>query len=268
MSEQITAVRLDDALDYIIDFIKNPPRHQYPNYDYTFWLSVVVRYYLAEKLGISDNSVNDAQMDQLSPSFFDAAWYLCRIGVLRPSTIRLSGMNGLSNGTGFSLTESGEKWIKERENGLKFPMEKTRFNELILQYESHFGKGFSQRAIEANMCKLGGNYLATCVLAASATESIFLELAIAKEDGDTDKVLKLYRSANGTKKIKDLLVAHKSGSLRHEFDDLIKNMETWRNSAGHGEETDISENIAWLALERMLRFAQFAQHHWNEFIAS
>src|SRR5260221_7731543 len=44
---------------------------------------------------------------------YDAAWELCRIGVLRPGEIAARGMNVVSRlGDYYSITEFGREWLK------------------------------------------------------------------------------------------------------------------------------------------------------------
>jgi hypothetical protein len=48
---------------------------------------------------------------------YDAAWELCRIGVLRPGEIAPRGMNSVSRlGDYYSITEFGREWLKEAAN--------------------------------------------------------------------------------------------------------------------------------------------------------
>jgi hypothetical protein len=58
----------------------------------------------------------------------------------------------------------------------------------VLQpFIGRFGDGFAQRAAEASRCHRTTNYLACCVMAGAAAESILLAVAIAKMAGDEGK---------------------------------------------------------------------------------
>ena len=118
-----TQLHIDDAVDYL-------GRHLAAKYGFTTaaptgpvspiqcasQYDVEVKYVAAafwQSKGIGILSQTMAEAEQYFRPFFDAAWYLCRIGVLRPGEIApLIGMRGPGwNGDGFSITSLGRAWL-------------------------------------------------------------------------------------------------------------------------------------------------------------
>lgn len=200
--------------------------------------------------------------------FYDAAWELCRIGVLRPGAVapKGGGGGGAFRGDDYALTAFGIQWVKAAAGGLAIPTDPGRFIEVIKPFEKVYGAAFLQRASEAVRCHRTNNYLACCVMAGAAVESILLALAIAKT-GDEDKVIAEYRAASGRKKIMDRLLANVSQTVADPFRSAAGILSFWRDEAGHGRETTISEIEAHSALTQLLRLAQFASDNRAAIIA-
>src|SRR5439155_1301026 len=138
---------------------KPPPRIQTVlenKYGSDLWLPIVVR-------------------RSTSGPFYDAVWELCRVGVLRPGQTAPMGMNMPGQGfqgDGFSLTEFGRGWVQIAAQHP--PSDPSRFSEVLQPFIGRFGEGFAQRAAEASRCYRTTNYLACCVMAGAAAESILL----------------------------------------------------------------------------------------------
>jgi hypothetical protein len=111
-------------------------------------------------------------------------------------------------------------------------------------------------------CYWTGNYLACCVLSGAAAESVLLAIAIAKS-GDEAKVLASYRSASGRKKITDLIVGNVAKSIAEHFTTASGVISYWRDEAGHGLRTTVSEIEAYAALLHLIRLAQFSTDNWQ-----
>jgi hypothetical protein len=80
-------MHMDDALEFIIAYISAGHRDT-SYYGYDIYLQSVVRSYLIE---VGDPAIANIQYVQdhprkreLSTAFYDAAWELCRRGILRP----------------------------------------------------------------------------------------------------------------------------------------------------------------------------------------
>ena len=130
-------------------------------------------------------------------------------------------------------------------------------------FAPRFGGGFLQRAAEAVGCYRTCHYLATCVMCGAAAESILLSVAIAKVT-DEEAVLKIYRAASGRRRVIDRITTPTpKGGLREQLEMFAGLLAFWRDDAGHGQNSRITEAEANMALLQLLRFAQFADSEWG-----
>jgi len=139
-------------------------------------------------------------------------------------------------------------------------------SEMFAAFAPKYGPGFSQRADEAIRCHRTSNYLASCVMAGAAAESILLAVAIAKVGNET-KVLKDYASAGGRNRITKMVVAGLAGSLGRSFEAALQVLHYWRDDAAHGMATTIVEVEAYASLTQLLRLAQFCSDRWTDLTA-
>jgi hypothetical protein len=199
---------------------------------------------------------------KISPIFFEAAWELCRRGILRPSVQFIGGGQGSADGTGYSLTALGRAWISDdtRQVSLLGP---ERISELFAKLSERLGAAFLQRATEAGRCHAFGLYVACCAMCGAAAESILLAVAVAKS-GDEAATLATYRTANGRRRVTDNVVGQAKPSIADPFRSATGLLSFWRDDAAHGLASTISEIEAHEALARLLRFAQFAADNWQE----
>ena len=115
-------------------------------------------------------------------------------------------------------------------------------------------------------CHRTGNYLAACVMAGAAAESILLAVAITK-DGDESKVLKEYASAGGRGRVTKMVVTGLTGSIVRTFEAALQVLHYWRDDAAHGMATTIVEVEAYASLTQLLRLAQFCSDRWTDLTA-
>jgi hypothetical protein len=262
-------LHVDDAIEHLIAYLlaeitKPPSRLGTFNtkYECDLWIPEFVRNFWHSR----DQTLVIEQSLQHKPyytPFYDAAWELCRIGVLRPGeNAPMGGSNYGSGfqGDGFSLTEFGRGWVGSADQHP--PSDPSRFAEVIQPFASQFGEGFAQRAIEAARCHRTTNYLACCVMAGAAAESILLALAIAKV-GDESKVLAEYRGAHGRNKITNRITGNLRAGLKDQFAAVSGILGYWRDEAAHGTRSDITEFQAQASLSQLLRFAQLASGNWE-----
>jgi hypothetical protein len=99
--------------------------------------------------------------------------------------------------------------------------------EAFKAYQTEFGDGFVQRALEAIRCRNAEAWLACCVMVGAAAESILLAIAIAKE-GDEEKVLRAYGGASGRRRVLDMIVGQASKHIKDR-------LETFPVSSDFGE---------------------------------
>jgi hypothetical protein len=270
----MTKMRFDEAFDILVEagirlseilaaktgYAASSVRNS--TYGNDIWIPAVVQSHWA---GRADR--RDLTREDYLP-FYDAAWELCRIGVLRPGQNAPMGQGaiggGVYSGDGYSITEFGDAWFADPQR--RAAGDPSRMSGLFAVFEQKYGAGFAQRANEAIRCHRNGNYLAACVLAGAAGESILLAVAIAKTQ-DEPKILKDYASAGGRGRVTKLVVSTLKGSVARTFEAALQVLHYWRDDAAHGMATTISEVEAYASLTQLLRLAQFCSDHWVELIA-
>ena len=228
-------------------------------YGNDIWIAQIVQSYWGQR-GIS---YADLQSEHSLP-FYDAAWELCRIGVLRPGAHTPMGQaagNALFAGDGYSVTQFGYAWLANPER--RTAGDPSRMSAIFLPFATKYGAGFEQRALEAIVCHRTSSYLATCVMAGAAAELILLAVAIAKIGNEAD-VLKEYASRNGRSRVTLKIVSGLKDGIRQSFETALQVLHYWRDDAAHGMATTISEVEAYASLTQLLRLAQFCSDHWAE----
>jgi hypothetical protein len=268
MTDSQPEIHFDDAFGWLVKHLASvlaarEQRGYRPQYECDLWLPDVIRH-LSAKRGLNVEEFKGRQAELIYSPFYDAAWELCRRGILRPGKITPRGQSMRDAlGDQFSITEFGMQWVAEQnEQGFFVPNDPGRLTEILLKFEPRFGHGFKQRAAEAVACHRVTNYLACCVMAGAASESILLAVAIEKS-GDEAATLKEYGASKGRKTITDKIGHGLSGGLTEQFKSLCSLLNYWRDQAGHGTASTISEIEAFHAISRLLRFAQFADDNWS-----
>lgn len=232
------------------------------SYGNDIWITAIVRTYYTSRM-----DPNSLTAEHYIP-FYDAAWELCRIGVLRPGPHAPMGQGGIGGGVysgdGYSITQFGGEWLANPDR--RVAGDPSRMSEIFGSFKKRYGPGFAQRATEAIHCHRTGNYLAACVMAGAAAESILLAVAVAKT-GDESKVLKDYASAGGRGRVTKLVVAGLTGSVARTFEAALQVLHYWRDDAAHGMATTIIEVEAYASLTQLLRLAQFCTDRWGDLTA-
>jgi hypothetical protein len=266
-------MHIDDATSFIADCLRapRPNRDLYPSFGYEVYLPNVVVVYLMEIEHRTESlrELYDSQRSrELAPMFYEAAWDLCRRGILRPS-IRTFGEQATADGAsgnGYCLTALGRHWIEQGAPAV-FLLGSDRISELFDKLSQRLGPGFLRRATEAAKCHASGLYLGCCAMCGAAAESIVLAVAIAKSADET-KILTTYRAANGRRKVIDGIVGQAKPALAEPFRAATSLLSYWRDDAAHGLASTISEIEAHQALARLLSFAQFVTDNWAEITGS
>ncbi len=265
-------LHVDDAIDYLVQFlareIRDIPRRVFTptsetKYGCDLWIPNIVRGFWRARQSSFD-TLNHEQLKPYYQPFYDAAWELCRIGVLRPGEVTPARehqvMRGFG-GDGYSLTLFGSEWVQKAATERPL-IDPGRYGEVIKPFTDRFGVGFAQRAAEAAHCHRTNSYLACCAMAGAAAESILLAVAIAKV-GDEAAVLADYRRAAGRKKITDQITRGLARGLAEQFRTGTELSSHWRDAAAHGTATTISEIEAQHSLSQLLRFAQLTWSNWK-----
>lgn len=193
--------------------------------------------------------------------FYDAAWELCRIGVLRPGPKYDPTVISHLPQDGYSVTAHGREWLKAISD--RPVHDPSRFSEVLRSLGGRFGEGFLQRSEEAARCYRGANYLACCTMAGAAAESILLATAIAKVK-DAERVMAEYRSASGRSKVTKHIIGAATNALKEQFMSLSGLINYWRDESAHGVHSSIGETQAYTSVAQLIRFAQLVSDHWGE----
>jgi hypothetical protein len=170
----------------------------------------------------------------------------------------------LFSGDGFSITKFGREWLKA--TGDRPIRDPSRLADVLQTFVAKFGDGYAQRATEAAATYRTSNYLACCVMSGAAAESILLAVAIAKVKSE-QKVLAEYKSSGGRGRVTKLITSNLPQGLAAQFGNALQVLHYWRDDAGHGTMTAISEVEAHASLTQLLRLAQFASDHWTQLTA-
>jgi hypothetical protein len=257
-------IQSEQAFEFLIELLAQIPpnigRHSLAalRYAHLYMPDVVPRFWQTRISGAPTVDLSDDQY----AVFYDAAWELARIGVLRPGRVAPRGMEQATDfGDHWSITKYGFEWLA-RATARPF-LDMSRMSEVLSGFVPAFGPGFGQRAVEAVRTYRNANYLAACSMAGAAAESILLAVAIAKS-GDEAKVLKTYDAAGGRARVTTQVTGQATNAVQRQFAAALHILHYWRDDAAHGQQTTISEVEAYSAISELLRLAQFASDRWAE----
>lgn len=270
MTQPPARVDLEDSINFILLFLKDPAvqRHAagYGDPGYDVFLTSIVRAYLVHTVPPAQLQLEPmvAQRREELEVFLDAAWQLCRRGILRPGVRNLqqSGNSHGHAGQGFSLTSYGKAWIAAANPEL-IPTQPGRVTQLLAKASPRFGSGFSERSQEAAAAYQGGTYLASCAMCGAAAESILLAIAVAKAR-DEKAVIDEYTSSSGRLRVEKRIWSGLPLPVQEEFRRYTALLKYWRDAAAHGRATHITEAEAYTSLVLLLRFALFVNERWEE----
>ena len=266
-------MHFDDAFDVLIKYLAAVPASkgkaaragQSHGHAGDLWIPHVVQgYWQSRPEPVASEDLEDRHFEP----FYDAAWELCRIGVIHPGEFAPRGWStdaGLFSGDTFSITKFGREWLKD---ATQRPIaDPSQLSQVLQGLADHFGGGYAQRATEAVRTYRTGNYLAACVMCGGAAESILLALAIAKI-GDEAKVLMEYNTTGGRRRITKRICVDVSAALATQLETRLQALGHRHDTAGHGTMTAVSEIEAHIGLTDLLRLAQFVHDHWTDLTAS
>ncbi len=209
----------EDALNYLITWLRNPPRSEYSSYGYEMYIPNVIRAYVQSQEGLRSHFDHAAErrVHDLSPHFYAGAWELCRRGIILPGVRRMGEQDTPdgSAGNGYSITPFGRTWLAESDRDDFVPTEPGRFAAMLKPFQLRLGPGFYERAQEAVRCYGAHAYLGCCALCGAAAESILLAVATAKKN--EEEVLRTYASAQGRSRVENIVLGQAKEELRREF---------------------------------------------------
>jgi hypothetical protein len=110
--------RLDDALQFLVDYLRQPRGSGVgQTYGYEVYIPNVCRSFAQQVEGISVQNPLDLErrVPDLSSVFYEAAWELCRRGILRPGVRRHHDQvtDDGSGGNGYCITSRGRTWLAD-----------------------------------------------------------------------------------------------------------------------------------------------------------
>ncbi|MBD2442396.1 MULTISPECIES: hypothetical protein [Dolichospermum] len=260
----------EDACKQIVSWVtRNSTNHQVINID------KVIEDYLEKhkpngwdtKSGVYCPTYYDTETGV--EAFYDAAWYFCSRGILRPAP--LTNQEELRYPKNFCakflLTSFGKKWISKCELNECMPSEHGRFSKLLSDRDNLFGQGYQSRSQEALSCYRSQNYFACCVMCGATYESVLLALAIEKSGNEQD-ILKKYNSNRGRTTIENILIGQVNDYIKADFRKYSELLKYWRDDAAHGASLNIGEEEAFTSLILLLRFIQYAEKHFSVLTSS
>jgi hypothetical protein len=132
-----------DAYSHLIDIIRSPTSPQLGCYGCDFYLPNLAADFVRKyNPDLGTITPEHPRVKESLPNFQDAAWALCRMGVLRPgpATDQQTSVVGL----GYSLTNQGRKWSQQQDSFIY--QSPSHFSEILAKYDEIFGDGFRQRS--------------------------------------------------------------------------------------------------------------------------
>jgi len=247
-----------DAALQLIEWIRSGAKSEYSSYGYEVYVPNLL-YKIA-------GAHNKNEVTALSRVFYNAAWGLCRRGILRPGAIEYGGQTTEDGQTGgFTITPFGREWLSEADEDDFVPTEPERFAALMADFQPRFGNGFHSRTQEAIRCYGAHAYFACCSMAGAAMESILLAIAIEKTQ-DPEKALSQYLASGGRGRIWNLIFGQAPERLRKDCEPLFHVLSYWRDASSHGSSNSVSANEAYTALAMLLRFCNIVNDRWDELI--
>ena len=193
--------------------------------------------------------------------FYAAAWFLVSRGVLVPRPHHRDSQ--IPFGESFELTDYGARWVANTSGYEWHPMEHGKLAQLLSARSARFGDGFRLRCHEAAACYRAQTYLACCTMCGAAAESVLLALAIGRS-GDEADTLREYRRSDGRSRIERRLLQGQNSYVHQQLPHFLELLKYWRDDAAHGAEVEINEEVAFVSLLLLLRFAAFADDRWDD----
>lgn len=250
---------LDEAIAVLLELLRN---NRARNYGYDLYARTGAEF--AARQRHPHEHYLDGPIQELSPIFYDAAWELCRRGIVRPG-IRRSGEQAVEEG-GYSLTVAGRAVLANLDAATILIAQPGSLAATFNGYRQRFGDGFHQRAMEAIRCRNAEAWLACCAMVGAAAESVLLAIAIAKA-GDEERVLRVYRGNRGRQAVLNVIVGQADAQRRNTLTTFAGIVSLWRDDAAHGRASPIDTSNADEALRQLLHMCQWVAREWDNLIA-
>jgi hypothetical protein len=149
-------MELDEAIAHTIDMLRDD-RAKWSDFD--LYPSQVATAFADQQL-VRDQDHYDREVGKLTPIFMDAAWKLCRRGLVRPG-VRNRGGQPVGE-TGYSLTKAGRAALADIDPANILVMQPGSLAATFEGFKKRFGDGFMQRSSEAIRCRNAEAWLGCC----------------------------------------------------------------------------------------------------------
>jgi hypothetical protein len=248
-------MELDEAIAILLDLLRNG---RAGGYGYDLYARTGAE--AAARQRHPHEHYLEVPLRELSPIFYEAAWELCRRGIVRPG-VRRSGDQAVEEG-GYSLTVAGRAALANLDNTIILIAQPGSLAGTFNGYRQLFGDGFHQRAMEAIRCRNAEAWLACCAMVGAAAESVLLAIAITKE-GDAERVLRVYRGNRGRQAVLNMIVGQADAQRRNTLTTFAGIVSLWRDDAAHGQASLIDTSNADEALRQLLHMCQWVAREYN-----
>jgi hypothetical protein len=250
---------LDEAIAILLDLLRNG---RAVSYGYDLYARTGAQ--LAAQQRYPHEPFIEGRVRELSPIFYEAAWELCRRGIVRPG-VRRAGEQAVEEG-GYSLTVAGRAALANLDAVTILIAQPGSLAATFNGYRQLFGDGFHQRAMEAIRCRNAEAWLACCAMVGAAAESVLLAIAITKE-GDAERVLRVYRGNRGRQAVLNMIVGQADAQRRNTLTTFAGIVSLWRDDAAHGQASPIDTSNADEALRQLLHMCQWVAREWDNLTA-
>jgi hypothetical protein len=256
----LSVMELDQAIAILLEELRAARTRRY-GYDLYARHGAEVA---AQRLHPNDHNLRERTTIDLSSLFLEAAWELCRRGIVRPG-IRRTGDQAVDEG-GYSLTAAGRAALENLDAASIILAQPGSLAATLGGYRNRFGDGFHQRAMEAIKCRNAEAWLACCAMVGASAESVLLAIAIRKV-GNEEQVLRTYRSARGRQAVLNFIVGQANAQTRTTLTTFAGIISLWRDDAAHGQISPISTANADEALRQLLHMCQWVVQEWDALTA-
>lgn len=248
---------LDEAVAFLIARVRTRLAAGDRDYGYDLQVNNALQDYLASfPYGASRDQVERS----LYPTLAEAAWELCKRGILRPGIATLGGQ-GLDIGHGYSVTIAGREWLSSGASEDFLLMQPGSLATSLRKHADLFGRGFEQRVHEALVCRDVQAWLSCCAMAGAAAEAILIALAL-KIVGDEKKVFSIYNSRSGRHELLKVVRRSWKEHDAQQLNTMMKIVAYWRDDAAHGGFIDVSQATAEEALRQLLHLSLWVGRDW------
>jgi hypothetical protein len=228
-----------------------------PDFVWNFWFPHL------DRSGGRYMNANELEQERFTP-FYDAAWELCRIGVLRPGEFSPRGMSHPKMfGDHYVITAFGREWLQSAKE--RTIIDSGRLAELLNTFSIRFGDGYAQRASEA--VRTYRSELARCERHVRRSSRVNPYRPGRRQVWRRATCAENLQWSGWPRGHNKMVVHGVRPSLQQHLENALLVLQYWRDNASHGLATSITEIEAHASIMQLLRLAQFADKNWDSLTA-